>query len=247
MRLNKYLAHAGVASRRAADELIRHGKVRLDGAVVSELASIVPEGARVEVCGSVVTLPQQNTYVALNKPVGVMTTMHDPEKRRTVADLLPLGYGRVVPVGRLDYDTSGLLLCTDDGDLAHRLTHPRYGVDKTYRAIVRGRLTPVDVRHLQEGVRTPEFRAAEAKLRVVATRQDSSVIDLTVHEGRNRQVRKMLETLGHPVAALERIRFGPLRLGALSPGHSRPLTEREIASLRAHAQAVTQGVRALVE
>ena len=247
MRLNKYLAHAGIASRRAADELIRRGKVRIDGAVVRELATTVPEDARVEVSGSAVALPAVHTYVALNKPVGVMTTMNDPERRRTVADLLPCAFGRVVPVGRLDYDTSGLLFCTDDGDLAHCLTHPRFGVDKTYRAIVRGRLTAADVRHLQEGVRTPEFRAAQAKLRVVATRQDSSVIDLTIHEGRNRQVRKMLETLGHPVAALERIRFGPLRLGPLAPGHSRSLTDREVASLRAHAEAVTQGVHPLVE
>lgn len=247
MRLNKYLSHAGIASRRAADELIRRGRVRIDGAVVRELATTVPDGARVEVNGSVVALPAQHTYVALNKPVGVMTTMHDPEKRRTVADLLPRAYGRVVPVGRLDYDTSGLLFCTDDGDLAHRLTHPRYGVDKTYRAVVHGRLGPEDVRRLQEGVRTAEFRAAQAKLRVVAARRDSSVIDLTIHEGRNRQVRKMLESLGHPVLALERIAFGPLRLGPLPAGHSRALTEREVASLRAHAEAATQGVRALVE
>lgn len=247
MRLNKYLSHAGIASRRAADELIRRGRVRVDGVVVRELATTVPDDARVEVNGAAITLPTRHTYVALNKPVGVMSTMRDPERRRTVVDLLPRAYGRVVPVGRLDYDTSGLLLCTDDGDLAHRLTHPRYGVDKTYRAVVRGRLTPEDVRRLQEGVRTPEFRAAQAKLRVVATQRDSSVIDLTIHEGRNRQVRKMLESLDHPVVALERIRFGPLRLGPLPPGHSRTLTEREVASLRAHAEAGTQGVRALVE
>lgn len=247
MRLNKYLARAGVASRRAADELIRRGKVRVNGATVRDLATVVADGAFVEVGGVAIALPAAHRYVVLNKPVGVMTTMRDPERRRTVADLLPREFGRVVPVGRLDYDTAGLLLCTDDGDLAHRLTHPRFGVDKTYRATVRGRLSPEDVRRLAEGVRTPEFRAAGAKLRVVATRRDASVIDLTIHEGRNRQVRKMLETLGHPVAALERIRFGPLRLGQLPPGQARALTDRELASLRAHAETVTQGVRALVE
>jgi 23S rRNA pseudouridine2605 synthase len=169
----------------------------------------------------------------MNKPTGVMTTMRDPAGRRTVAQLLPRSLPRLVPVGRLDYDTSGVLLLTDDGDVANRLLHPRYGVDKTYRATVRGHLSAEDVRYLHEGVRTPEFRAARARIRVIARRRDHSIVDLTIHEGRNRQVRKMFEALGHPVLALERIRFGPLRLGALPTGAVKQLSEREIAALLA--------------
>jgi 23S rRNA pseudouridine2605 synthase len=233
VRLNKYLAHAGIASRRSAEELIERGKVRIDGQVVNALGTIVPPDARVEVNGKLVQLPSTHTYVIMNKPAGVVTTMSDPAGRRTVAQTLPKSLPRVVPVGRLDYDTSGLLLLTDDGDLANRLLHPRYGVDKTYRATVRGRLSPDEVRYLLEGVKTPEFRAAQARLRVVATRRDHSIIDLTIHEGRNRQVRKMFEALGHPVVALERVRFGPLRLGALPAGAVRQLSEREVAQLLA--------------
>jgi 23S rRNA pseudouridine2605 synthase len=233
VRLNKYLAHAGIASRRSAEELIERGKVRIDGQVVHALGTIVPPDATVEVNGKLVQLPSAHTYVIMNKPAGVVTTMSDPAGRRTVAEALPKSLPRVVPVGRLDYDTSGLLLLTDDGDLANRLLHPRYGVDKTYRATVRGRLSPDEVRYLLEGVKTPEFRAAQARLRVVATRRDHSIIDLTIHEGRNRQVRKMFEALGHPVLALERVRFGPLRLGALPAGAVRQLSEREVAQLLA--------------
>jgi 23S rRNA pseudouridine2605 synthase len=233
MRLNKYLAHAGVASRRAAETLIRRGAVRVDGAVVKTLGTVVAPGATVEVDGKRVELPRAATYVIMNKPTGVMTTMRDPAGRRTVAQLLPRSLPRLVPVGRLDYDTSGVLLLTDDGDVANRLLHPRYGVDKTYRATVRGHLSDEDVRYLHEGVRTPDFRAAQARIRVIARRRDHSIVDLTIHEGRNRQVRKMFEALGHPVLALERIRFGPLRLGALPTGGVKQLSEREIAALLA--------------
>lgn len=236
MRLNKYLAHAGVASRRAAEELITAGKVRIDGNVVRELATNVADDSIVEIGGKRVQPAREFTYVMLNKPPAVMTTMRDPEGRRTVAELLSKALPRVVPVGRLDYDTSGLLLLTDDGDLAHRLTHPRFGVEKTYRATVRGRLTPDDVKTLLAGVVTEEFRAAGARLRVIATRREGTVLDLTIHEGRNRQVRVMFETLGHPVVTLTRMSFGPLSLGDLPSGGLRPLTDREVRSLRAPAQ-----------
>jgi 23S rRNA pseudouridine2605 synthase len=232
MRLNKFLAHAGVASRRAAEELIVRGKVRIDGKVVRELGTDVSSDAIVEIGGKRVEAAREFTYIMLNKPVAVMTTMRDPEGRRTVVELLPKTLPRVVPVGRLDYDTSGLLLFTDDGDLANRLVHPRYGVEKTYRAMLSGRLSPQDVTFLQEGVRTDEFEAAGARLRVVATRREGSVVDLTIHEGRNRQVRKMFETLGHPVFSLSRLRFGPLALGALPAGRTRPLTANEVKALR---------------
>lgn len=169
----------------------------------------------------------------MNKPAGVVTTMRDPQGRRTVASLLPAGV-HAVPVGRLDFDTAGLLLLTDDGELAHRLLHPRFGVEKTYRAAIAGRLSAEDVRSLQRGIRLGDFRSAGAKIRVVAVRRDHSVVDLTLHEGRNRQVRRMFEALGHPVVALTRTRFGPLRLGALAGGAVRSLTRRELAALEHH-------------
>ena len=233
IRLQKFLAHAGVASRRAAEELIVRGKVRVNGKVVRELGTSVSANDRVDVSGAPVVLKNEPVYVVLHKPFGVMTTMHDPEGRRTVADLIPKGMPRVVPVGRLDYDTSGVLLLTNDGELANILTHPRFGVEKLYRATVQGRLLPEEVRRLQSGVLLEEFRAAGTQLHVVAVRRDTSVIDITVHEGKNRQVRRMFEAVGHPVVALTRLRFGPVKLGDLPAGHTRPLLPRELSALRA--------------
>ncbi len=185
---------------------------------------------RVEVEGAALSLPDAPTYLLLHKPLGVVTTLRDPQGRRTIADLLARG-PRVVPVGRLDYDTAGALLLTDDGDLAHSLLHPRFGVEKTYRATIAGRLSATDVRRLREGLALPEYRAAGARVRTIAVRRDQSVVDITIHEGRNRQVRRMFQRLGHPVLALTRTRFGPLKLGGLPPGHARPLTEKERAAL----------------
>lgn len=232
MRLQKFLAHAGVASRRAAEDLIVRGKVRVNGKVVRELGTIVSTADRVDVSGTPVRLQTETVYVVMHKPTSVMTTMRDPQGRRTVADFLPKGLPRVVPVGRLDYDTSGVLLFTNDGELANVLTHPKFGVEKTYRVVVKGRLMPEEIKRLQSGVMLEEFRAAGARVKVVATGRDTSVLDITVHEGKNRQVRRMFEAVGHAVIALARLRFGPLRLGDLPPGQTRALTERELASLR---------------
>lgn len=232
MRLQKLLAHAGVASRRAAEELIVRGKVRVNGKTVRELGTIVSTEDRIDVSGTPVKVESEQSYLLMHKPAGVMTTMRDPQGRRTVADMIPKGVPRVVPVGRLDYDTSGVLLLTNDGELANVLTHPRFGVEKTYRAVVKGRLMPEEIAKLKSGVMLEEFRAAGAQVRVVAIRRDTSVLDITIHEGRNRQVRRMFEAVGHPVIALARLRFGPLKLGDLPPGHSRALTEREVAQLR---------------
>lgn len=236
MRLQRYLAQAGVASRRKAEQLIAAGTVRVNGATVREPGTVVdPEHDRVEYGGRVVVAAAEHAYYVLHKPFGVVTTMHDPEGRRTVADLMR-AHGittRVVPVGRLDYDTAGVLLLTDDGDLAHVLTHPRFGVEKTYRASLRGRLGQDDVTALGAGVKLDDGRAGPALVHVVAVRAARSTVDITIHEGKNRQVRRMFDELDHPVIDLVRLRFGPIALGALAPGDVRPASAREVRELRA--------------
>ena len=233
VRLQKYLAHAGISSRRKAEEFITAGHVRVNGKTVRELGTSVAPGDRVEFAGNVVAVPDEKRYVVLNKPAKVMTTRRDPGGRKTVASLVPHDGGRVVPVGRLDYDTSGLLFLTNDGDMAHVLTHPKFGVEKTYRAIVQGRLQGEDMKKFIAGVRLDDGRSRPAKLRVVRAGPAVSEIDVTIHEGRNRQVRRMFETTDHPVLSLVRLRFGPLNLGDLSPGSWRDVTDRELAALRA--------------
>jgi 23S rRNA pseudouridine2605 synthase len=210
------------------------GRVRVGGRVVRELGTSVEDDARVEVDGRIVRPAETRTFVVLHKPAGVMTTMRDPEGRRTVADIVQRAgvTARVVPVGRLDYDTSGVLLLTDDGATANVLTHPRFGVEKTYRATVRGRLDALAVEKILRGVRLDEGRAAPAQLRVVAVRRDVSLVDITLHEGRNRQVRRMFDVVEHPVVALVRLRFGPISLGDLGVGEVRTVTDREQAALR---------------
>jgi 23S rRNA pseudouridine2605 synthase len=238
------LAASGVASRRRSEELIAAGLVRVNGRVVRTLGTSVAPGDVVEYGGRVVAPALEPSYVVLNKPLGVVTTMRDPEGRRTVAELVRAHDPqlRVVPVGRLDYDTSGVLLLTDDGALAHVLTHPRFGVEKTYRATVRGRLSPEQVAALQRGVKLADAAAAPALVRVIAARRETSTVDITIHEGRNRQVRRMFEELDHPVIGLTRLRFGPIALGTLGPGEIRPASAREIAALHAiGAAASTSG------
>lgn len=232
MRLQKYLAHAGVASRRKAEDFITAGHVRVNGTVVRELGTSVAAGDRVELAGKVVRIPDVKRYIVLHKPVKVMTTMRDPAGRRTVASLVPHEGGRVVPVGRLDYDTSGVLLMTNDGELAHVLTHPRFGVEKTYRAVVQGRLQGEDMKRFLEGMRLDDGRSEPAKVRVVRAGPAASEVDVTIHEGRNRQVRRMFEATAHPVISLVRLRFGPLSLGDLRVGTWREATERELGALR---------------
>ncbi len=225
MRLNAYLARAGVASRRGADELIKAGRVTVNGEP-GQLNTFVDGGARVEVDGRPV-VPQQLAYVLLHKPAGVVTTARDPQGRPTVVDLVEHG-SRVVPVGRLDAGTTGALLLTNDGDLAHRLAHPRYGVEKTYVADVEGEPSDGSIRAVAEGVLLDDGPTAPAKARRLAPNR----VELVLHEGRKHQVKRMLAAVGHPVVHLHRSRYAGLTLGRLGPGESRELTGPEIDSLR---------------
>jgi 23S rRNA pseudouridine2605 synthase len=229
MRLAKYLAHAGVASRRASETIIADGRVTVDGAVITDPARDVDDTRAVKVDGRrVKTAGHAHVVYMLNKPAGVVSTAKDPQGRPTVVSLVSTDE-RLYPVGRLDYDTTGLILLTNDGDLAHRLTHPSFEVPRTYRARVAN--APVNepaIRALREGVELEDGLTAPAKVRRIS----SNHLELTIHEGRKRQVRRMLEAVGHPVRALERVAFGPLKLGSLDPGEHRALTAAEIERLR---------------
>jgi 23S rRNA pseudouridine2605 synthase len=225
VRLNAYLARAGLASRRGAEELIRAGRVRVNGEPAG-LATFVEAGDRVEVDGRKVE-PEPLAYVLLHKPAGIVTTARDPHGRPTVVDIV--GHERrVVPVGRLDVDTTGALLLTNDGELAHRLMHPRYEVDKVYEVEVEGRPDDAALRRLREGVELDDGRTAPAGVR----RLGPSRLELTLHEGRKHQVKRMCAAVGHPVRRLHRSAYAALTVEGLAPADSRELTAAEVKALR---------------
>jgi pseudouridine synthase len=238
-RLHKFLARAGIASRRHAEELIAAGLVTVNGAIVSEQGARVRPGSdKVRVRGELVQPPDDaHLYLLMNKPVHTMTTTDDPEGRRTVLDLLPGKWSsrRVYPVGRLDWDSEGLLLLTDDGALTLRLTHPRYALAKEYIALVAGVPEPAALRRLERGALLEgETRpTAPALVRPLRVESGNEWISVEIHEGRNRQVRRMLEAIGHPVLRLRRVRVGPLALGGLESGETRELHPDEVTALRA--------------
>lgn len=235
MRLAKYLAHAGVASRRAAEQLIVAGRVSVRGEIVVDPARDVDADSDVAVDGRPLPGPERRVVYAVNKPVGVLSTARDTHGRRTVLDLVAEQTLRLYPVGRLDADSSGLILLTNDGELANRLTHPSFQVPKTYRAtLAGGPVSAGTLEMLRGGVELDDGRTAPAVVRSApGARRSESVIELTISEGRNRQVRRMCAAVGHPVAALQRIAFGPLRLGDLEAGAHRRLSAAEIGRLRA--------------
>jgi 23S rRNA pseudouridine2605 synthase len=227
MRLAKYLASAGVASRRAAEELVRAGRVSVDGVPVSDPARDVGPGDAIRLDGEPISTVHERVVYALNKPAGVVSSARDPQGRPTVVTLVPQTE-RLYPVGRLDIDTTGLILLTNQGELAHRLTHPRFEVEKTYRVVVGGpSVHERALRALREGVELEDGHTAPARVRKIS----ADTIEIAIHEGRKRQVKRMCEAVGHPVKRLERVAFGPLELGGLPRGRWRKLSAEEVEAL----------------
>ncbi len=239
MRLQKFLSRAGVASRRAAEELIRDGHVSVDNRAVTGMGvSIDPATNVVKVDGRPVRSPASFSYYVIDKPRHVVCTMADPEGRATVRNLLPAEVGRVYPVGRLDYDAEGVLLLTNDGDLAHRLMHPRFGVERTYHAKVKGHIEDAALERLRTGVYLEDGRARAEDVRFLRRTSENSWITLTLREGRQHEVKRMCLAAGHPVQKLRRVSYAGVGLGGLAPGGIRHLTTAEIAQLR---RAVREG------
>lgn len=245
LRLQKILSAAGVASRRAAEQLIAQGRVSVNGRTVTELGTRAdPSRDDIRVDGRRVKAAEPLRYLLLNKPRGYVTTRSDPARRPTVIDLLPGVREYVYPVGRLDYDSEGLLLLTNDGDLAARLTHPKHGVEREYEAWVLGTPDERDLERLRRGLVIEGRRTAAAGVRVLdagrGRRRGQTLLSIVLREGRNRQVRRMCEAVGHPVDALTRVRFGPIADARLKPGQSRDLTPLEQRRLRAALETENQ-------
>lgn len=232
VRLQKALAQAGVASRRAAEELIRQGRVSVNGRVVTEMGQRVDlQTDRICVDQTLVSAPQPKVYLLFNKPGHCVTTAIDPQGRKTVFDYIPDSGVRLFPVGRLDYDAEGLLLFTNDGPLANRLQHPRYGVPKTYEVKVKGQPDENALHQLRTGIRLEEGVTAPAEIRIMRVLPQAAWLLVVLHQGWNRQIKRMGEAVGHPVLKLKRVAYGQLRLGKVSPGAYRPLNSAEVGRL----------------
>ncbi|MDH7493433.1 MAG: pseudouridine synthase [Candidatus Saccharicenans sp.] len=233
LRLNKFLAQAGIASRREADLLIQEGRVKLNGRVVTELGTKVDETKdRVELDNRPVRLPSRSVYLMLHKPAGYLVTVEDPHQRKTVMELLPRLPVRVFPVGRLDAETEGLLLFTNDGELAHRLTHPRYEIKKLYEVRVKGFIEDRELERLEKGVFIDGRKTAPARARIIYRNREKSLLSLEIHEGRKHEVRKMLLALGFEVKKLRRVAFAGLTLKGLRRGFWRRLRAEEVERLK---------------
>lgn len=232
MRLNKYIAHSGLTSRRKADDLVKKGNVKINGVIMYEPGYDVKSADVVDVNGTVIQNEEKLEYVLLNKPVGYITSVEDDKGRPVAGDLVTDMTVRLFPVGRLDYNTSGLLLLTNDGDLAYRLTHPKHQVTKTYRALVAGVLTRGEIAALSRGVDIGGFVTSPAEVTVIKQAKHSTLVEIRIHEGKNRQVRRMFAAVGHNVQELHRIAIGNLQLGRTKEGHYRKLKREEIEYLK---------------
>jgi pseudouridine synthase len=235
-RLQKILASAGIASRRHSEALIKAGRVSVNGEVVSQLGTKAdPDTDKITVDGRAINIAPTRTYYLLNKPRGYLSTCYDPQGRKTVLELVPYTPG-LHPVGRLDRDTAGLLILTNDGAFTEDLTHPRHGVPKTYLAEVKGRPDASSIERLRTGIRLEGGTTLPARVEVVEKHKETTLIAITIREGRNRQVRRMTESVGHPVVRLERVAIGTLTAHDLTPGKFRPLSEAEVTGLRKGAK-----------
>lgn len=232
MRINKYIAQAGIASRRKADELVANGNVKVNGLTMKEPGYDVVSGDVVEVNGRRIEEEEKKVYILLNKPVGYITSVSDDLERPTVMDLVQDVDARIFPVGRLDYNTSGMLIMTNDGDFAYKVAHPKHQMPKTYRALVAGVLSDAKCAKLRDGVDIGGFVTSKAKVEVVKGHPRSTVVDITICEGKNRQVRKMFKAVGNNVQELQRIAIGDIPLGRLAEGHYRKLTREEVEYLK---------------
>lgn len=232
MRLNKYIAQRGIASRRKADELVANGNVKVNGQPMKQMGYDVKEDDKVEVNGVLLGEGQKLVYYVMNKPVGYITSVKDDQDRPVVMDLLTDLQTRVFPIGRLDYDTSGLLILTNDGDFSQKIGHPKNSIPKTYEALVSGRLSRERVRWLKSGVDIEGYITKPAQVKIVKETPSATLVQITIHEGKNRQVRKMFKAVGNPVLDLHRIAIGELRLGRLMAGHYRRITPKELEYLK---------------
>ena len=234
VRLQKFLANSGVASRRKCEELILEGKVSVNGKVVNELGTkINPSVDKVECCGKLIHSSEKKVYILLNKPIGYVTTAKDQFDRDSVLDLVKVKE-RIVPVGRLDMYTSGALILTNDGDFVYKVTHPKHEIDKTYIAMVKGELTQDEIQNFKSGLYIEDYKTAPAKLRVLYydKNKDISKLEIKIHEGKNRQVRKMCKAINHPVLRLKRVAMGKITLNDCKVGEYRHLTEAEVNYLK---------------
>ncbi|MGI6669277.1 MAG: pseudouridine synthase [Acetivibrionales bacterium] len=231
IRLQKYLAACGLASRRKCEELISQGRVQVDGRVVTEQGFKIKGNEVIKVDGAVVGNEQKKVYILLNKPEGYISSVKDQFSRKTVLDLVDDVRERIYPVGRLDYDTSGLIILTNDGEFANMIMHPSHGLKKAYRAVISGTLSSKEVERLKEGIAVEDYITAPADVRVIKPGRHESVVEIAIHEGKNRQVRKMFESLGHRVIKLKRIAIGAVTINGLAEGRWRHLRKSEIALL----------------
>lgn len=231
IRLQKFLADSGVASRRKCEELIAQGRVEVNGQLVSIPGTKINGSEIIKVDGKQIGQHPEKVYIILNKPVGYISSAKDQFSRKTVLDLIGTIKERIYPVGRLDYDTSGLILLTNDGEFANKMMHPKHELEKVYRAIISGKLSETEIRSLKKGIAIEDYVTAPAKVNIIEMSDKDSIVEITIHEGKNRQVRKMFEAIGHTILRLKRISIGPIQIKGLEEGMWRYLSKDEIKAL----------------